>query len=44
MKRIIIVVLYAISSFLDDVAFYVVGDEQEDIGIEIETPWCKHCF
>ena len=44
MKRIIIVVLYAISSFLDDVAFYVVGGEQEDIGIEIETPWCKHLF
>lgn len=44
MKRIIIVVLYAISSFLDDVAFYVVGGEQEDIGIEIETPWRKHLF
>lgn len=44
MKRIIITVLYTISSFIDDIAFYVIGNEEEDIGIVIKTRWCKHYF
>lgn len=44
MKRIIITVLYTISSFIDDIAFYVISNEEEDIGIVVKTRWCKHYF
>lgn len=44
MRKILIYVLYAVSAFLDDVAFYVLGNEQEDIGLTIETRWCKHNY
>ena len=44
MRKILVYLLYALSAFLDDVAFYVLGNEQEDIGLTIETLWCKHNY
>ena len=44
MKRTIIYILYAISALLDDVAFYVLSKEDENIGITIETHWCRHLY
>lgn len=44
MRKRMIYVLYAVSALLDDVAFYVFGDENEEMGITIETRWCKHYY
>ena len=44
MRKVMIYALYAISAFLDDVAFYVLGNENEDMGIIIETKWCIHDY
>lgn len=44
MKRTMAYILYAISSVLDDIAFYVLLDEEEETGIIIETHWCQHYF
>lgn len=44
MREIIIHILYTISAFLDDLAFYVVGNQEEEAGFTVETRWCKHYY
>lgn len=44
MRKAMIYMLYAVSALLDDVAFYVLGNKNEEMGITIETKWCKHYF
>lgn len=44
MRKTMIYVLYAVSALLDDVAFYVLGNQNEEMGITIETKWCKHDY
>lgn len=44
MREIIIHILYTISAFLDDLAFYVVGNQEEETGFAVETRWCKHYY
>lgn len=44
MKKAMIYMLYAVSALLDDVAFYVLGNENEEMGITIETKWCKRNY
>lgn len=44
MRRAIIYVLYSMSALLDDVAFYVIGNQVEEMGIIIKTKWCNHYY
>ena len=44
MKRAIGYILYVVSAVLDDIAFYVFMGQDEDMGIIIETHWCKHYY
>lgn len=44
MRKTIITFLYAISSFIDDVAYWVVGRGLDEDEREIKTPWGEHYY
>jgi len=44
MKIVLMRALYSISAFLNDIAFFVFGNEAEDIGISVKTLWSEHIY
>lgn len=43
MRTKLIHLLLTISAILDDIAFYVLGNE-EDTGFKVKTRWCEHFY
>lgn len=44
MKRFIIWLIYSVTARLEDIAFYVLSNAKEDIGMTIETHWSEHLY
>lgn len=44
MRAKIITILYAVASFLDDVAYWVIGKGEDDKEREIKTFWGTHYY
>ena len=44
MKRILIYLIYSVTARLDDIAFYILSNKEEEIGMEIETRWSIHSY
>lgn len=44
MRKKIITFLYTIASFIDDVAYWVVGKGLDEDEREIKTPWGEHYY
>lgn len=36
--------LLTISAILDDIAFYVLGKQEEDTGFKVKTKRCEHLY
>ena len=44
MRSRLITVIYVISSFLDDFAYFVIGRGEDESEREIKTPWGNHTY
>lgn len=44
MRAKIITIIYAVASFLDDVAYWVIGKGEDDKEREIKTFWGTHYY
>ena len=44
MRSRLITVIYVISSFLDDFAYFVIGRGEDESDREIKTPWRNHTY
>ena len=44
MKRRIITVLYIVSSFIDDFAYFAIGNGEDESERIIKTPWGTHYY
>ncbi len=44
MRRFLIWLIYSVTARLDDIAFYVLSNAREDIGMTIETHWSEHLY
>lgn len=44
MRRILIYLIYSVTARLEDIAFYILSNAKEDIGMTIETHWSEHLY
>lgn len=44
MRRILIYLIYSVTARLDDIAFHVLSNGNEEIGMTIKTHWSEHLY